>query len=67
MKKVNKANNDIEKRNKNLKALKIGMIVLDIFAIANLIFQIIIKDVSYMSFITIILCNIIVFATKIKE
>ena len=47
MKKVNKANNDIEKRNKNLKALKIGMIVLDIFAIANLIFQIIIKDVSY--------------------
>lgn len=62
-----KKNIDIKKRNKNLRNLKIGMVILDIFTIINLIFQIIIKDVSYMPLITIALCNVIVFATKIKE
>lgn len=58
---------ELEQTKKNLKLLKKVMIGFDIFALFVLIFEIIIKDVSYSSFIILILCNIITFGVKPKE
>lgn len=59
--------NEYEQSMKNLKMLRKVMIGMDIFAIFVLILQIIIKDVSYSSYIVLILCNIITFCVKPKK
>lgn len=43
------------------------MVILDVVAILNLILQIYLKDVSYPSYLVLILSNIIVFATYKKN
>lgn len=55
------------KRKNNLKSLFIAMVILDVVAILNLILQIYLKDVSYPSYLVLILSNIIVFATYKKN
>ncbi len=53
-----------EKNNKNdLKNLVIVMIIFDVIALLNLVLQIYLKDVSYSSYVVLILSNIVVFTT----
>ena len=58
---------ELEQTKKNLKLLRKVMIGFDIFALFVLFFEIIITDVSYSSFIILILCNIITFGVNPKE
>lgn len=66
MKKENLKNerkkDDKELTLKNLKKLTKAMIALDIFGVLILGFQIYIKDISYVSHIIVLICNIFVFA-----
>lgn len=50
-------------KNKNLKKLVIAIIILDILSLFNLGLQIYLKDISYSSYIVLLICNIIVFGT----
>lgn len=53
-----------EKNNKNnLKNLVIVMIIFDVIALLNLVLQIYLKDISYSSYVVLILSNIVVFTT----
>lgn len=65
MKKENLKNerkkDDKELTLKNLKKLTKVMIALDIFGVLILGFQIYIKDISYVSHIIVLICNIFVF------
>ena len=54
----------LNKSKENLKKLRKIMIAFDIVAIIILILQIIAKDISYSSFIVLIICNIITFTVK---
>lgn len=60
---VSKMEKDGASSKKNLKQLTIGMIVLDFVALLNLLIQIYLNDVSYSSYIVLLLCNLIVFVT----
>lgn len=60
---VSKMKKDGASSKKNLKQLTIGMIVLDFVALLNLLIQIYLNDVSYSSYIVLLLCNLIVFVT----
>lgn len=63
VKKIKKESKEVDNSNKNLKQLVKGLIVMDILVVLNLFLQIYLRDISYISLITIIICNIIVFAT----
>ena len=56
-----KVKKDNKVKTNNLKQLIIGMIALDLLAILNLVLQIYLNDVSYFSFVLIIICNLVVF------
>ena len=58
---------DINLRKQKLKIYKGIMIVFDILALILLIYQIYNKEVTISSYIVLILCNIIVFMSKVKE
>lgn len=58
--------NSLDKRKDNLKKLKITMLILDVFCLPIIIFEIISKSFNIPSFVIFILCNIIVFVSKIK-
>lgn len=60
---VSKMKKDGASSKKNLKQLTIGIIVLDFVALLNLLIQIYLNDVSYSSYIVLLLCNLIVFVT----
>lgn len=61
-------NKSDDKTKKHLKELIIGMVVVDVLTIFNLFFQIYLGEVSYLSFIMILICNIIVFMIcKLKK
>ena len=58
---------EIENRKRKLKVLKIIMIVLDVFALILLGYQIYIKEVIYSSYVVLIFCNIITFISKVDD
>ena len=58
---------DINLRKQKLKIYKGIMIVFDILALILLIYQICNKEVTISSYIVLILCNIIVFVSKVEE
>ena len=53
--------------NNNLKQLSIGMLVLDFIALINLVIQIYLKDISYSSYIVLLICNLVVYITYKKN
>lgn len=64
MNKTNKLSKiEIKRKNKNLKQLVIAMIILDILALFNLGLQIYLKDITYSSYVVLVICNIVVFGT----
>lgn len=58
--------NEIDKRKNNLRKLKITMFILDVFCLPIIIYEIISKSFNIPSFVIFVLCNIIVFVSKIK-
>lgn len=64
---VKKEEVSIEKRKQNLKKLKLVMVALDIICIPIIILQIKMNTFNIPSFVVLIVCNIIVFLSKIKE
>lgn len=64
---VKKEEVSIEKRKQNLKKLKLIMVALDIICIPIIILQLKMNTFNIPSFVVLIVCNIIVFLSKIKE
>ncbi|MCI5732450.1 MAG: hypothetical protein MR296_00180 [Tenericutes bacterium] len=64
---VKKEEVSIEKRKQNLKKLKLIMVALDIICIPIIILQVKMNTFNIPSFVVLIVCNIIVFLSKIKE
>lgn len=58
---------ELERRKRNIKAFKAIMIILDVLALILLVVQILIKDITYWSYVVLIICNILVFMVKIDE
>ncbi len=58
---------ELERRKRNIKAFKTIMIILDVLALILLVVQILIKDITYWSYVVLIICNILVFMVKIDE
>lgn len=56
---------ELERRKRSMKILRTLMIILDVLALILLIIQILIKDISYWSYVILILCNIITFMVKV--
>lgn len=57
---------ELERRRKSMKILKTLMIILDVLTLILLVLQIIIKDVTYWSYLVLIVCNIITFSVRIE-
>lgn len=55
------------KSKNSLKSFVIAMIILDVTALLNLVLQVYLKDISYSSYLVLILSNIIVFTTYKKN
>ena len=49
-----------------MKILRTLMIILDVLALTLLIVQIVIKDISYWSYVILVLCNIITFSVRVE-
>lgn len=64
---VKKEEVSIKKRKQNLKKLKLIMVALDIICIPIIILQVKMNTFNIPSFVVLIVCNIIVFLSKIKE
>lgn len=60
---VTKMKKDGASSKKSLRQLTIGMVVLDFVALINLLIQIYLNDVSYSSYIVLLICNLVVFVT----
>lgn len=58
---------DIDARKQKLKIYKSIMVIFDILALILLIYQIYNKEVTISSYIVLILCNIIVFMSKVEK
>lgn len=59
---------ELLRRKKSMKILRTLMIILDIFALMLLCVQITItKEITYISYVILILCNIITFSVKIDS
>jgi len=58
---------ELERRKRNMKVFKTIMIILDVLALILLVVQILIKDITYWSYVVLIVCNILVFIVKIDE
>lgn len=69
MKKEVKVNDEeLKRRKKSMRALKTCMIVLDVIAIILLFIQIIItKEITWISYVTLIICNILTFSVKVEN
>lgn len=57
---------ETERRKRSMKILRTLMIILDILALILLVLQILIKDITYWSYVILILCNIITFMVKVE-
>lgn len=57
---------EIERRKRSMKILRTLMIILDVLALILLVLQILIKDITYWSYVILILCNIITFMVKVE-
>lgn len=59
---------EIERRKRSMKILRTLMIILDVLALILLVLQILIKDITYWSYVNVILilCNIITFMVKVE-
>ena len=67
MKEIKKVDdNEIQRRKRSMKILRTLMIILDVLALTLLIVQIVIKDVSYWSYVILVLCNIITFSVRVE-
>lgn len=55
------------KSKNSLKNLVVAMMILDVIAVLNLGLQVYLKDVSYPSYLVLILSNIVVFTTYKKN
>ena len=67
MKEIKKVdNNEIQRRKRSMKILRTLMIILDVLALTLLIVQIVIKDISYWSYVILVLCNIITFSVRVE-
>ena len=67
MKEIKKVDdNEIQRRKRSMKILRTLMIILDVLALTLLIVQIVIKDISYWSYIILVLCNIITFSVRVE-
>ena len=67
MKKIKKVDdNEIQRRKRSMKILRTLMIILDVLALTLLIVQIVIKDISYWSYVILVLCNIITFSVRVE-
>lgn len=64
MKKEQSEKENLSQVEKRIKIYKKVMIGLDILALVVLVLQIIAKDVSYSSYVLLILCNVLVFVIK---
>ena len=64
-KEVKKSKDKVE--DSNFKKFIIPMVILDIVGIANLAFEIYLKEILYISYIILVLCNIIVFGINILK
>lgn len=53
----------MKSKKSNLKKYLIAMLIIDVIAVLNLGLQIYLKDISYPSYLVLILSNIIVFIT----
>lgn len=59
---------ELMRRKKSMRILKTLMIIIDVFALLLLCVQITItKDITYISYIILIICNIITFMVKIDS
>ena len=69
MKKEVKVNDEeLKRRKKSMKALKTCMIVLDVIAIILLFIQIFItKEITWISYGALIICNILTFSVKVEN
>lgn len=52
---------EIERRKRNFKMFRIVMAIIDVLALIILFFQIKLEEVSYYSYVLLIICNILVF------
>lgn len=67
MKEIKKMDdNEIQRRKRSMKILRTLMIILDVLALTLLIVQIVIKDISYWSYVILVLCNIITFSVRVE-
>ncbi|MGN1268989.1 MAG: hypothetical protein ACI4U0_05815 [Candidatus Aphodocola sp.] len=67
MKEIKKVDdNEIQRRKRSMKILRTLMIILDVLALTLLIVQIVIKDISYWSYVILVLCNIITFSVRVE-
>lgn len=55
------------KSKNRFKKFIIPMLILDLVGIINLILEIYLKDISYSSYIVLIICNIIVFGLNLTN
>ena len=69
MKKEVKVNDEeLKRRKKSMRALKTCMIVLDVIAIILLFIQIFItKEITCISYVALIICNILTFSVKVEN
>lgn len=67
-KEVEISKEELMRRKKSMRILKTLMIILDVFALLLLLIQIkITKEVTYFSYVVLIICNIITFMVKIDS
>lgn len=65
---VKVSDEELKRRKKSMRALKTCMIVLDVIAIILLSVQItIFKEITWVSHILLILCNVLVFSINIEK
>ncbi len=60
-------NEELERRKRNMKVFRTIMIILDVLALILLVIQTIIKDITYWSYIILVICNVLVFTIKIDS
>ena len=67
-KEVKVSDEELKRRKKSMRALKTCMIVLDVIAIILLFIQIFItKEFTWISYVALIICNILTFSVKVEN
>ena len=67
-KEVKVSDEALKRRKKSMKAIKTCMVVLDVIAIILLFIQIFItKKITWISYVSLIICNILTFSVKVEN